>query len=238
MAEGDVGFSPQVFVVNSQSKCAYMPRKNKPIWARVGQKVLLLLVAVTMFGLVVQGFFIYFLYRKTEGGHFLGQIGNKEFNEIPIPQKMTPRPFAHVIGPNIPSVENNVVQWIHDKGDAIMNQMSYDQGRLLVEKEGYYFLYSKVQLNAAMECSPILHKVVRNTSAYDESIELMRAKSFHCRTPKPTSRATVMEDIWNSFLAGIFHLHSGDRIFVTLENIQTIRPGQADNFMGAFMLTP
>lgn len=66
MAEGDVGFSPQVFVVNSQSKCAYMPRKNKPIWARVGQKVLLLLVAVTMFGLVVQGFFIYFLYRKTE----------------------------------------------------------------------------------------------------------------------------------------------------------------------------
>lgn len=62
--------------------------------------------------------------------------------------------------------------------------------------------------------------------------------SFHCRTPKPTSRATVMEDIWNSFLAGIFHLHSGDRIFVTLENIQTIRPGQADNFMGAFMLTP
>lgn len=54
--------------------------------------------------------------------------------------------------------------------------MSYNNGRLLVEKEGYYYLYSKVTLNAAVECLLIKHRVMKDTTAYGKSIELMRSK--------------------------------------------------------------
>ena len=197
-------------------------------------------------------------------------------------------------GSNPPRQENNVVQWTHESGDAITHQMGYDKGQLLVEKEGYYYLYSKVQLNAVLECSLILHKVMKDTSAYGLPIELMRSKrlvlvlhftsslcccncgysgasclylhisvfggklmlvlplsfllrnlvlffstSLRCRTPKPVSvKALEGEDLWNSFLAGIFHLQIGDKVFVTLDNIQKIRTGPTDNFMGAFMIFP
>lgn len=247
---------PQVFVVDTRSNYVSMPKET--LRARLGQKLLLLLVGLTTLGLVVQGYFIYTLYKKTEAfslggshpfylnqsdprtsalqGGTMSQVGSKGRQN---PEQIQHRPFAHLMGSNSPVGVNNVVQWIDKSGDAITHNMSYDKGQLLVEKEGFYYLYSKVQLNAAVECSLILHKVMKNTTAYGQPIELMRSKSFRCRTPKPPSaKASAGEDLWNSFLAGIFHLQSGDKIFVTLENIQKIRPGPADNFMGAFMIMP
>uniref|UniRef100_A0A8D3BYB5 THD domain-containing protein n=1 Tax=Scophthalmus maximus TaxID=52904 RepID=A0A8D3BYB5_SCOMX len=285
MAEGNVATCPQVFVVDTRSNYVSMPKET--LRARLGQKLLLLLVGLTTLGLVVQGYFIYTLYKKTEAfslggshpfylnqsdprtsalqvdksllyrmcisgccltcvaffslfllfqGGTMSQVGSKGRQN---PEQIQHRPFAHLMGSNSPVGVNNVVQWIDKSGDAITHNMSYDKGQLLVEKEGFYYLYSKVQLNAAVECSLILHKVMKNTTAYGQPIELMRSKSFRCRTPKPPSaKASAGEDLWNSFLAGIFHLQSGDKIFVTLENIQKIRPGPADNFMGAFMIMP
>ncbi|XP_040002610.1 tumor necrosis factor ligand superfamily member 14-like isoform X1 [Xiphias gladius] len=290
MAEGGMGTCPQVFVVDSHSSYVHMPSKKKPRWARVGHRFLLLLMGLTMLGLVVQGFFIYRLYEKTEafsvyrshplyqnmsnpktsgqqvsvslgteswailshciacvgfvsfnsfflfqGGTIMTRVGSKEMpSERPHPEQIQHRPFAHLMGSNNPVGENNVVQWIHEGGEAITHNMSYNKGRLLVEKEGYYYLYSKLQMNSGVVCSLIQHKVMKDTRAYDKSIELMKSKSFHCRTPKPSDG----DDLWNSFLAGIFHLQRGDKIFVTLEDIHKIRPGLADNFMGAFMLFP
>ncbi|XP_019939945.1 tumor necrosis factor ligand superfamily member 14-like [Paralichthys olivaceus] len=266
MADADVGPCPQVFVVDTYSNCDSVPGEKKPMRARAGIQFLLLLLGLVMLGLVVQGVFIYTLYKKTEvlshershpyflnlsnpksseqqDGTIMGQVGSKELNEIPIQQphleEVQQRPFAHLMGSNNPGGDNNVVQWTHDSGDAITHNMSYDKGRLLVEREGYYYLYSKVQLNAVLECSLIQHKVMKDTSAYGHSILLMRSKSLRCRTPKPESAKTSNgEYLWNSFLAGIFHLQRGDQIFVTLENMQKIRPGSTDNFMGAFMILP
>lgn len=69
-----------------------------------------------------------------------------------------------------------MVLWVNKDGDAITHNMSYDNGRLSVKKEGYYYLYSKLLLNAADECSLIQHKVMKDTKAYDKSIELMKSK--------------------------------------------------------------
>ncbi|XP_026216740.1 tumor necrosis factor ligand superfamily member 14-like isoform X2 [Anabas testudineus] len=251
MAEGGAGTSTQVFVVDSQATYVSVPSEKKKRWARVSQKLLLLLVGLALLGLVVEGYFILSLYKKTEnlsnpnnqqGGLTMTRVGYKESNEIPIVQQhqeQTPqRPFAHLMGSDRPVDENNVVQWVNEGGEAITHNMSYDKGRLIVEKEGYYYLYSKVQLNAADDCQLIQHKVMKNTSAYGQAIELMKSKSFRCKTQKPSGpRASGGEDLWNSFLAGIFHLQSGDKIFVSLENIR-VRPGLAYNFMGAFMIFP
>ncbi|XP_022611368.1 tumor necrosis factor ligand superfamily member 14-like [Seriola dumerili] len=259
MAEGGIATSPQVFVVDSHLNYVSVPSKKRPRWARVGQRFLPLLVGLTVFGLVVQGFLIYNLYKKTEsfalydshprylnlsspktsgqlGGAIMPQVGSKE---RPHPEQIQQRPFAHLMGSDYPAGENNVVQWMHEGGEAIIRNMSYNKGRLLVEKEGYYYLYSKVQLNTGEECSLIQHRVMKDTNAYGESIELMKSKSLRCRTQKSSSaKASDGEDLWNSFLAGIFHLQEGDQIFVTLENIQKMRTGNTDNFMGAFMISP
>lgn len=182
------------------------------------------------------------------------------------------------------------MQWVHKVGETITYNMGYRNGCLLVEQEGHYYLYSKVTLNVAEECSLIQHKVMKVTKAYDQAIELMKSKrfvsvplltsflfccgrgynrlfesnlfaashlclyryaeicavficfaffSFRCWSPKLSSaRPSGGEDLWNSFLAGIFHLQSGDEIFVTLEDIQKMRTGTTENLMGAFMISP
>ncbi|XP_026158275.1 tumor necrosis factor ligand superfamily member 14-like [Mastacembelus armatus] len=256
MEEGGAGTCPQVFVVDSQASYVHMPSKKKPRWMGIGQKFFFLVLGLVVSGLVIEGCFIYSLYKKTEaftlhssntsgqqGGIIMSQRGSRDSNEIPtVPPHLDQRrqrPFAHLMGSNNPEGENSVVQWVNVGGEAITHHMGYNKGQLLVEKDGYYYLYSKVQLNAAEECLLIQHKVMKNTSAYGQSIELMKSKSFRCRSPKTSSPKTVgAEDMWSSFLAGIFHLQSGDRIFVKLDNIQKIRPGPAYNFMGAFMIFP
>ncbi|XP_034393645.1 tumor necrosis factor ligand superfamily member 14-like [Cyclopterus lumpus] len=260
MAEGGVGACPQVFVVDTQASYISVPSGKGSRWARVGQKLLLLLVGLTLLGLLVEGFFLYRLYKKTEelslcknhplcqnlshpqtsrqqGGTILSQVGHKESNDIPtVPPRLDEdqqKPFAQLIGSNTPMGENNLVLWENIDGETVTHHMGYDKGQLLVEKEGYYYLYSKVTLNAEKPCLLIQHKVMKNTSAYDSSIELMRSKSSRCQT---SAKASGNGDLWSSFLAGIFHLQSGDKIFVTLENIDNIRPGPTDNLMGAFMI--
>ncbi|RVE75591.1 hypothetical protein OJAV_G00000430 [Oryzias javanicus] len=147
------------------------------------------------------------------------------------------RPFAHLLGPSDVSRENDVVQWVID--EASINNMQYKKGRLKIQEVGHYYLYSKVQLIAVEECKLIQHKMMKNTSAYGKSIDLMQSKSNRCWIPKQTSAKTIQkEELWSSFLAGIFHLHVGDEIFVTVEKTENMRPGPTENFMGAFMVSP
>ncbi|KAI3352300.1 hypothetical protein L3Q82_005279 [Scortum barcoo] len=176
-----------------------------------------------------------------EDGTFGSQVGHKELNEIltvqPRPEDDQQRPFAQLIGSGNPEGADNVVQWVHEGGESVMKKMSYNEGKLLVEKDGHYYLYSKVTVNAADECLRIQHKVMKTTKAYGHPIELMKSNSYHCQTQKH-SQAKAGGDLWNSFLAGIFHLHSGDEVFVVLDHIQKIRPGTTENLMGAFMISP
>lgn len=94
-------------------------------------------------------------------------------------------------GTNIPPRNGSVVQWRHKGGESTLSNMGYDNGHLVVKREGYYYIYSKVTTNAAEECFLITHKVMKVTLAYDEPIELMKSKrlvsvphltSFLCRS--------------------------------------------------------
>ncbi|XP_030595818.1 LOW QUALITY PROTEIN: tumor necrosis factor ligand superfamily member 14-like [Archocentrus centrarchus] len=255
MSEGGVGTCPQVFVVDSQASYINMPTERKPRWTSQLQKFLLLLVGLAMLGIIVEGFLIYNLYQKTKEfplsspQHLYQNLSNPkaqsqvgyrgDSNEIPSVQTQTQqRAFAHLLGPSNSIGEGDVVQWV-EEGDAVTQNMKYDKGRLIVEREGYYYLYSKVQMNAGEECVLIQHKVMKKTKAYDHPLELMQSKSHRCSTSRPIRlTSSEPEDLWNSYLAGIFQLHVGDEIYVTLKNIQKIRPGPSENFMGAFMVSP
>ncbi|XP_068448526.1 tumor necrosis factor ligand superfamily member 14-like [Clinocottus analis] len=262
MAEGGEGACPQVFVVDTQASYIPVSSGKGSRWARVVPKCLMLLVGLTLLGLVVEGCFIYKLYKKTEefplckyhplcrnlshpqtsgqqGGTILSQVGLKESNEIPtvLPHldQVQERPFAQLIGSNNPVGEKNVVLWENINGETVTHNMGYNEGQLLVEKEGYYYLYSKLTVNAEKPCLLIQHKVMKDISEYGESIELMRSKSSRCQA---SAKGSDKGDLWSSFLAGIFHLKNGDKVFVTLESIDSLRSGPTDNLMGAFMIFP
>lgn len=132
---------------------------------------------------------------------FTDDSGN--YTVEPHVEQIQKRPFAQLIGQNLsntqclileficngffatlipiagssnPVGENNVVQWEHKGGETFTNHMGYSKGQLLVQMEGHYYLYSKVTLNAAEECSLVQHKVMKVTKAYGQAIELMKSK--------------------------------------------------------------
>uniref|UniRef100_UPI0037E98E99 tumor necrosis factor ligand superfamily member 14-like isoform X1 n=2 Tax=Semicossyphus pulcher TaxID=241346 RepID=UPI0037E98E99 len=265
MAEICMGSPPQVFVVDSQASYVSVPMGRKPRWARASQKFLLLLVVLVVFGLVVQGCLIHNLYKKMEafslcvshplchnlsdpvsaglqGGIIQSPDGSEESNEIstegPDTEPAQQRPFAHLMGSSVTVDQNKVVQWMNDGGETIKRNMGYSNGRLLVKKDGYYYLYSKVTMDAKDDCSLIQHEVLKNTKAYGKPIQLMKSKRVHCWSSSPSGEVTRLEDLTNSFLAGIFHLQSGDEVFVKLDGKGNQNPAPADNLMGAFMIFP
>lgn len=69
-----------------------------------------------------------------------------------------------------------MVLWENIDGETVTHHMGYAKGQLLVEEDGYYYLYSKVTIHADKPRLLIQHKVMKDTSSYDNSIELMRSK--------------------------------------------------------------
>ncbi|XP_075903893.1 tumor necrosis factor ligand superfamily member 14 [Nelusetta ayraudi] len=248
-AEGGAGGLPHVFVVDRQASYVAMPDGKRAKWAAASHTCLLLLVGVALLGLVVEACFIYNLYKQIEnlsgpkasqqqGEAQTSPVKFTESNEIPTvlpqPDKFQ-RPFAQLIGPTPSAERNPVVQWIHEGGDAVLNGMGYHNGSLLVESDGHYYLYSKLTFSEE-ECVLIQHRVMKVTQAYGHNIELMKSKSHRCATNQ-RERRQGGQDLWNSFLAGIFYLHAGDRIFVPLDDISKMRMGTSDR-IGAFMISP
>lgn len=117
--------------------------------------------------------------------------------------------------------------------------MGYNNSRLIIQQEGFYYVYSKVEIDVSQETKPIFHKIMKSSNAYMwHNIELLNSKSVpssNCCQHKGSLNSDV-EDIRSSFLAGIFHLQKGDQIFVTLSRIQKLSRGANRNCFGAFLI--
>ncbi|KAK5602712.1 hypothetical protein CRENBAI_002491 [Crenichthys baileyi] len=257
MSEGGAAPPPQVFVVDSQASYISMPRGKKSTWARVGQKFLLFLLGLSMLLIFVEGYLIYILYQRTEAlfrcgsnplchnlshpltsenqdGRVSSQIGAKESNEIH-PLWTQKRPFAHLLGAENPVGDDNVVLW-NSLAQQDRKNIGYNNSRLIIKQEGFYYVYSKVEIDVSQETKPIFHRIMRNPSGYGKPIELLKSTS-NCCLHKGSANSGA-EDIRSSFLAGIFHLQQDDQIFVTLSKIGKLSPGANENSLGAFMIDP
>lgn len=95
------------------------------------------------------------------------------------------------------------MQWISEGGDAVTHNMNYNNGRLIVKKEGFYYLYSKVQLNAADDCLLIQHKVIKETTAYGLPIELMKSKRFVRFLPSSVAGSLASLLCWHQWCLNI-----------------------------------
>lgn len=67
------------------------------------------------------------------------------------------------------------------------------------------------------------------------------SSSYRCQNPdNENKKSTRMgrDYVWNSFLAGIFHLQAGDQIYVLVDDISKMKAATTGNLMGAFMISP
>ncbi|KAF5903639.1 tumor necrosis factor ligand superfamily member 14-like, partial [Clarias magur] len=138
------------------------------------QKTLMVLVLLSFCGLAVEGYFIYNLHmansNSTTNGELPKTAAQKGENNIPKPVTKKPKPptilpppkpLAHLAARNKPENEG-IMKW-NDDGQSILHKLEYRDGKLIVQNEGYYYVYSKLTYSAEGHFSQTVEK---NTTRY------------------------------------------------------------------------
>lgn len=115
------------------------------------------------------------------------------------------------------------------EGTSMLYELNYSDGKLIVQKEGFYYVYSKLSYSA--DCRSFVQMVRKTTPRYmGEHPPLLTYRRHN-------SNSVHKDTLRNTYLGGVFHLFEGDAVFVEVSNGSLIRlRNTADNFFGMFML--
>ncbi|KAJ8349183.1 hypothetical protein AAFF_G00184060 [Aldrovandia affinis] len=139
------------------------------------------------------------------------------------------KPIAHLTGWDPPR-SDGILLWDSVYRNAFMQDLDYKEGGLVVQKEGYYYVYSKVYFTEP-RCSMFRHTVLWRTPRITSDLKLMESKRFHCQVSRQ------QRELMNSYLGGVFHLYNGDTLLVRAKNhTLIIDQSSYDNFFGAYMI--
>ncbi|KAJ8263812.1 hypothetical protein GJAV_G00141540 [Gymnothorax javanicus] len=236
MADGVMPY-PQVFTVDrplGAPPCGPTARPRHPVLLQT----FILLVCLAFCGLAVEAYFIYQLYNQPTEGPVLKLKNFKDERQErvnpTVRNRVSPKPVknsAHLTDLHLPVEPDGVLQWGLN-GDAFTGGVEHKDGSLQVKKEGLYFIYSKVSF-ADLTCSVFKHTVAVRTPRYSRDLELMKALRFSC-----SHDSNQPEDgRLNSYLGGVFHLHTRDSVLVKVQNHTLVRHQEtSDNFFGMFMI--
>ncbi|XP_071398786.1 tumor necrosis factor ligand superfamily member 14 [Centroberyx affinis] len=233
MAECGVHY-PSVFVVDSHK--AFPPPlpprlgRMRPR-AGVAQTLLFLLVSLALCGMAIEACFIYRLYNPepADSASSAKIISDKGARPVPTrrpnPVILPSKPVAHLTGGSVHHGPE-IMSWSTD-ADPLLYKMEYKQGKIVIQKEGYYYVYSKVFF---VEGSAFTHSMNQETPRYlGKDIPLLQSRRY--------SRKPAKEAHSNSYLGGVFHLFKDDSIFVKVKNTsQIVRSQACENVFGAYMI--
>ncbi|XP_060946506.1 tumor necrosis factor ligand superfamily member 14 [Limanda limanda] len=226
--------NPNVYVVDSRAnRPPVLPRLGqRPRRAGAAQTLLFLLVSVALCGMTIEACFIYRLYflepaasasssRITGGDDVTSTTKRPSYDVLPS------KPVAHLTGGNDVVHGQQILAWSMI-AEPILHEMGYsDSDRsLIIQKEGYYYVYSKVFF---LEKGTFYHSVEMNTGMYPgKSMILQRSRKYSSRKSKGRS---------NSYLGGVFHLYKDDALFVKVSNTSKIQQHKSfENYFGAYMI--
>ncbi|XP_029996196.1 tumor necrosis factor ligand superfamily member 14-like isoform X2 [Sphaeramia orbicularis] len=192
--------------------------------------VLLFLVSLVLCGMIIQAFFIYRLYQpeSTNSGSSSKLIGGedepmaKKWDRLIDPPS---KPAAHLTDGLDVVLGSEILTWSLN-GDPLLYKLDYSDGSLIIQTEGYYYVYSKVTF---LDKSTFHHSVHRKTKLYTgKSIVLLESRMYSSRSGNIQS---------NSYLGGVFHLYKDDALFVKVSNtLQVVRHKHYENVFGAYMI--
>lgn len=237
MVQGGVDF-PSVFVVDSKVRPPPLPPKpGRKQRSEVVQKLLVILVFLALCGMAVEACFIFHLYTSI-GKHQTPQSDpqtamSKQEQEHTMPPKQRP---SGILYPSKPMAQlttghtgTGIMLW-NISQESILYRIKHKEkeGKLIIEKEGYYSIYSKIHFE---ETSTIFsHSVVRTSPRYAGG-EMLLLQSSRL-LPKPMRTGT--QD--NSYLSGVFHLFKGDAIYVRVRGCKPVFSNSAENYFGVYMV--
>lgn len=217
-----------VYVVDSHATLPPLPPRVRPRPRQAGatQTLLILLVSLALCGMVIEACFIYRLYSlqpaasasfsKLSGGEDVISSTNRPNYDV-LPSK----PVAHLTDGQDAIYGKEIMTWSM-VANPLLFEMEYKNGSLIIQKEGYYYVYSKVFFSESIRFN---HFVQMNTDKYGDSITLLESRKYSKKVQA------------NSYLGGVFHLYEGDAVFVKVSNTSNVRRHKSsENFFGAFMI--
>ncbi|KAA8585222.1 tumor necrosis factor ligand superfamily member 14 [Etheostoma spectabile] len=218
---------PSVYVVDTYATRPPLPPRLSQRRQRAGlaQTLLILLVSVALCGMVIEACFIYRLYQpesapsasssKLTGGEVISP--SIESPSLILPSK----PVAHLTDGQDVVHEKHIMAWSMN-ADPLLYEMDYKDRGLVIQKEGYYYVYSKVSFFVTDRFN---HSVNRKTDRYfGGDIPLLMSRKYG-----------KMQS--NSYLGGVFHLTKDDVLFVKVSNTSNIRRHNSfENIFGAYMI--
>ncbi|XP_040918702.1 tumor necrosis factor ligand superfamily member 14 [Toxotes jaculatrix] len=223
---------PSVYVVDSHADWPHPPPKLRQRQCRMGvaQTLLFMLVSVALCGMIIEACLIYHLYQldtapsasfsKHTGGEDDTSPTKKPSYEIP-PSK----PVAHLTDGQDVIHEEKIMAWSMN-ADPLLYEMDYKDRKLIIQKEGYYYVYSKVFFT---DNGVFHHSVNMHTEKYAGGrITLLQSRKYSLKSSKIRS---------NSYLGGVFHLYKNDAVYVEVSNTTKIdRHKSFENIFGAYMI--
>lgn len=126
-----------------------------------------------------------------------------------------------------PTAEPGVFNDVHilhwHMWNALLHKMDYNDGRLGIQKEGYYYVYSMVSFG--YNKYPFHHAVMCTVPDFGVDYSTLLTVTH----PQVLGYS-------NSYLGGVFHLCKGCNVFVRVSDTSNILPGRTEIFFGAFMI--
>ncbi|CAB1449749.1 unnamed protein product [Pleuronectes platessa] len=224
--------NPNVYVVDSHANLPPIPPRlgQRQRRAGVAQTLLILLVSVALCGMTIEACFIYRLYflepaasasssKRTGGEDVTSTTISPSYDMLPS------KPVAHLTGGNDVVHGQEILAWSMI-AEPILYGMVYMDRSLIIQKEGYYYVYSKVFF---LEEGIFYHSVEMNTEKYPgKSMILQRSRKYSSKQSKGRS---------NSYLGGVFHLYKDDALFVKVSSTAKIQQHNSfENYFGAYMI--
>uniref|UniRef100_A0A3Q3Q205 THD domain-containing protein n=1 Tax=Monopterus albus TaxID=43700 RepID=A0A3Q3Q205_MONAL len=223
---------PSVYVVDSHATRPPVPMRQNQVQRRhgVAQTLLFLLVSLALCGMAVEACLIYHLYQSESVSiSFISELSPaySAFHSVTIsPGDVSPsKPVAHLTDGQDVVHGKEIMAWSM-VADPLLYEIDYKDGNLVIQKEGYYYVYSKVFF---FDSDKFNHYINVKSKLYPGGyIPLLQAQKYsqHSNTVRS-----------NSYLGGVFHFYKDDAIFVKVSSTSKLdRHKSFENTFGAFMI--
>uniref|UniRef100_A0A8C5X4C7 Tumor necrosis factor ligand superfamily member 11 n=1 Tax=Malurus cyaneus samueli TaxID=2593467 RepID=A0A8C5X4C7_9PASS len=150
------------------------------------------------------------------------------------------QPFAHLIidDKNIPSGKTrkvNLTSWHHDKGQANLSNMTFSDGKLIVNQDGFYYLYANICFRHH-ETSGNLTKRGLQLMVYVIKTNL-KMRRFDVLMKGGSTKYWSGNSEFHFYsvnVGGFFKLKSGEMISIQVSNPLLLDSSQEATYFGAF----
>lgn len=122
--------------------------------------------------------------------------------------------------------DEHVMAWSM-ASEPVLYEIKYENKELIIQKEAYYYVYSKVFF--FLDSDSFTHEINVKTERYaGRYITLLQSRN---KSPQPGKIRS------NSYLGGVFHLYKNDALYVNVSNTKRVaRHKSFENVFGAYMI--